>query len=336
MTRYLPDFPSDAAVASEPVVQPLDGSDGLGVSVHVFSRDEVAAVNTALAANRPLLVRGEPGTGKTQLGRAAAAALGRGLAYQAVDALTDTHDLLWTTDLVSRLAEAQIARAADPCGCEDVRDRLALSRFVQPGVLWWALDPVGAYHQAERGGQGSCTAPRGEPGFTGGIVALVDEIDKADPAVPNALLDALGHGGFNVPTLPRVTTASDRMPPLVVLTTNEERALPDAFLRRCVVLYLSLPDPPALHAHLVLRGRRHFPEVAPTLLAAAARMLEEDRAAVRARGLTPPGLAEFLDLVRAVKDRPDPEARLHACRPFTLRKHPLPASGGGEFPEPRR
>lgn len=306
---------------------PADG--GLDASWHVLSKAEITALNAALATGRPLLVRGEPGVGKSQLARAAAVAFGRTLVHQTVDNLTETHDLLWTFDAVARLAEAQVMGSIGAVGPDDrarvVEQRLEVRRFVQPGALWWALSPASAYEQAQRGGYGQCVVSRVDaPAYAAGTVVLIDEIDKADPSVPNGLLDALGHGGFNVRDVCRVSAPADAAPPLIVITTNEERALSDAFLRRCLVLHLGLPEGEALNARLIEIGAVHFPKADPGLLAEAAELLARDRAALQARHLSPPGLAEYLDLVRAVVGQGGGRWKdlLAAVRPLALQKHP--------------
>ena len=193
--------------------QSLPAFDGWPQSVHDFTLREVLAVKTALAARRPLLVRGEPGTGKTQLARAAAVSLGRHFLSQALDAHTEARDLFWTLDAVRRLSEAQIMAAAysavgivsKPADVDAERERLearlAESRFVQPGVLWWAFDWEGAKKQrlVARGDAERAEAPWLNTATAVGTVILLDEIDKADPVLPNALLEVLSVGRFDGP-----------------------------------------------------------------------------------------------------------------------------------------
>lgn len=272
-------------------VRLLPGEDRLPPAAHVFTAREAWALNTALATGRALLVRGEPGVGKSQLARAAAAELERGFVHQSVDALTGPHDLLWHFDAIGRLAAAQAHRPDD---------EVKAIRYVQPGALWWALDPAGARAQAETAGQGPCFVPD-TAAAAHGVVALVDEIDKADPSVPNALLDALGHGRFDVHGVGAVSRTGA---PLVLVTTNEERALPTAFLRRCVVLSLQLPTE-GLVEHLVQRGRAHDAARGWTdagVLVPAAEHVVAERARLKESGRYLPGLAEYLDLVRAVRE----------------------------------
>jgi MoxR-like ATPase len=298
----------------ETAVVRLDG-DGLPAAGHLLTKPEVVAINAALATGRALLVRGEPGTGKSQLARAAAVVLERGFVHQAVDARTDTHDLLWTFDAVERLGKAQVLRAEGG----DVREALDRRTFVQPGALWWALDATTARAQARTGGPGHCTVAGPERAE---VVALIDEIDKADPSVPNALLDALGHGGFNVHGLPRVSRREGTRP-LVLVTTNNERALPDAFVRRCLVLPLAVPADAV--PWLLARGM-----VQPNAPAEAVQRKVAERVATERnktpRGRCGPGLAEFLDLLRALHEqRPADDAGqialLHEIAPYFLNKH---------------
>ena len=296
-------------------------------TVHVFDDDSIAAINAAIGAGRPLLVRGEPGTGKSQLARAAAEALKRSFLPFTVDARTEARDLLYTVDTVARLAEAQIVGHLKDAPTLDVRTHLAEKNFTVPGPLWWVFNWQSAFEQARRAGGLPPLAPEGwSPGD--GAVLLVDEIDKADPAVPNGLLEALGQGQFPTPWGEAVAAADDGMAPLVIITTNEERSLPDAFVRRCLVLQYRWPgQKEELKAAFVARGQAHFPEASKDLLENAAAMVAEDREVVEARGLCPPGGAEYLDLVRAVlaqwpKSPEQQKKGLERIRSFALRKHP--------------
>jgi MoxR-like ATPase len=310
-------------------VIPLPERGGIPESAHVIDADSIAALNAALVTGRPLLVRGEPGTGKSQLARAAAEALGRAFLSHAVDSRTETRDLLWTVDAVARLAEAQILGAMHGHAPDAAMERIAVRRFLQPGPLWWAFDWASAREQAKRAGVSEPLAPEGWD-VARGTVLLIDEIDKADPGVPNGLLDALGHGRFDVPGTDGEPVVMDRARrPLVVITTNEERALPDAFLRRCLVLHLALPaERAALVAVLIARGRAHFSEkkCADAVLREAAELLATDREKLRERDLAPPGLAEYIDLLLAVTEqRTGQEAQIELLRSiakFALRKHP--------------
>jgi MoxR-like ATPase len=292
---------------------------GLPAQAHVLERDAVYAINAALAAGRPLLVRGEPGTGKSQLARAAAVELRRCLVQKVIDARTESNDLLYQFDAIGRLAEAQVQGA----GKRVDEKALDEKRFLRPGPLWWAFDDEKA--QKLRNVQPP-PVPHQDCSASNGWVVLLDEIDKADTDVPNGLLEALGSGCFEPPGFTEPIHHREATPaPLVVITTNEERALPDAFLRRCVVLHLELPAE-GLVPFLVGRGRAHFPDLPEPVLALSAEMLQEDRDALRGRGHALPGQAEYLDLVRAVARQRDNEKSqlelLREVRKFVYSKHP--------------
>jgi MoxR-like ATPase len=320
---------------------------GAPTQVHVFDEDEITALNTALAARRALLVRGEPGTGKTQLAHAAAVLLKRPIVTFVVDARSEARDLLWHLDAVRRLADAQVYgallghrtatdEATEAAAITRLRDRLDVARFIQPRALWWALDWAGAATQA-RLSDTPVPLQLHEQDPANGVVVLIDEIDKGEADVPNGLLEALGTGEFTMPGAAEpVRPAKGATPPLVVITTNEERTLPDAFVRRCIVLTLRLPvGEQRLVAHLVERGRAHFgrktkggpPPVSDEVLTKAALLLARDRQTALDRKRRPlPGQAEFLDLVRAVidlagADSTDQQALLEQIAPFALRKH---------------
>ena len=224
--------------------------------VHIFESQSILAVNAALAARRPLLVRGEPGIGKSQLARAAAKALDRAFVPFVVDARTESRDLLYRFDAVARLAEAQLRGAFQQTDA-GIQDRLKVENFVHPGPLWWVFDWEDARRQASA--VKTSEPPQADGGNPhNGCVVLIDEIDKAESDVPNGLLEALARGKFTPLGRNEPVRARERMP-LVVITTNEERTLPDAFIRRCLVLFLAFPDASAdLTDLLVQRGRAHF------------------------------------------------------------------------------
>lgn len=311
--------------------------------MHVFSDKEILAIETALAARRALLVRGEPGIGKTQLAKAAAVVLRRAFVSFVVDSRSESRDLLWYFDAVARLADAQVygallgrrGDAASPGSNEaeilkDLRAKLETDNFIHPRALWWGLNWKSAVRQAQRAMAPIPTPLKADCDPANGVVVLIDEIDKADAEVPNGLLEALGAGEFSVAGKPTpVRSEKDSVPPLVIITTNEERTLPDAFVRRCVVLQLRLPDArQELIEHLVGRGRAHFPNTVDTeVLTQAASMLAEDRERATERKWFPrPGQAEFMDLVRAVRelagdDKEAQKAELARIARFALRKH---------------
>ncbi len=310
---------------------------------HVFDEDSVHAANGALAAGRPLLVRGEPGSGKSQLARAAAAKLGRPFVRHVVDAQTDARDLLYDFDGVGRLAQAQLLGALG--GDQGAAfAKLAEARFTRPGVLWWALNWDGAaataaeWYRSEPSANGGETAelgPEAPSGWTRakGVVVLIDELDKGDPSVPNGLLAALGDAWFDAPGGQVVERDGDQGDPLIIVTTNGERALPAAFVRRCFVLDMPIPDAndEVFAEFAVPRGEAQVPGLtdgaAETYRWAADRVWRA-RQALKGRTVQCPGLAEYIDLLRAVdtlrqvhKDRKIEEI-LDRLERYVLRKHP--------------
>jgi len=309
---------------------PLSARGSLPEQTHVFDIDSIRAVNAALAARRPLLVRGEPGIGKSQLARAAAKKLKRPYLQHVIDARTESRDLLWRYDAVARLAEAQLSGALGRRD-EGIRRRLAVSNFLHPGPLWWAFDWRDAARQAGEVGE-SAPPKEDDADLDNGYVVLIDEIDKAETDVPNGLLEALGSGEFT-PMGRRQPVSAVGEPPLVIVTTNEERALPDAFLRRCLVLHLRLPATRSeLESFLVERGHAHFPGADRRVIDYAVKLLAdqrvpEDGGPPKTGPLPLPGQAEFLDLLRAViamrPGEPDKQLQvLDEISKFALKKHP--------------
>ena len=305
----------------------LDGDVDLFKSIHIFDEPSIHAVNAALASGRPLLVRGEPGVGKTQLARAVAKELNKVFLSYTVDIQTEAKDLLWKFDYVERLAKAQVAGAiAGSDGqWQDIEQKLAISQFLHPGPLWWGFNWKTAL---ERAHNSKATIPDHVPGAEkNGCVILIDEIDKAETDVPNGLLEALGAAQFT-PVGEQTPIFAKRPFPLVIITTNEERALPNAFLRRCMVLDMTLPrEEGKLSKTLMERGSKHFPDITPNILKMAVEMLIEDRKTAQSEKLNPvPGQAEYLDLLRAIHQlRPgmpkEQEDILIEIRNFALRKH---------------
>jgi MoxR-like ATPase len=160
------------------------------------------------------------------------------------------------------------------------------------------------------------------------VVVLIDEIDKAESDLPNGLLEALGAGVFTPQGRSEPVTVQGEEAPLIIITSNEERALPDAFVRRCLVLCIELKKPGDELVHwLIERGKAHFKNVDDSVLEQAARLLSKDRKeAIEQQRSPKPGQAEYLDLVRAVRAlRPDDaEAQkdlLTEVGKYTLNKH---------------
>lgn len=283
---------------------PLDPIAGWDASAHVFEKPDILAIKAALAAGRPLLVRGEPGTGKTQLARAVAQQLGWALVYKVINGLTELADLFWHYDAVDRLGEAQVlAGESHEVRIESLKHR----KFLTPGPLWWAFDWSGAREQFAAWSR----RKHGRPPWHGsepppGVVLLIDEIDKADLDLPNGLLEAFGQNSFQIPWFEVGTVSRSAIPLLAVITTNEERELPRAFLRRCLVLQLEYPDaddPKGFNNWLNARGRVHFSaeRCADEILDLAAELIRKDRLGTE-YGAIRPGLAEYLDLLKVVAD----------------------------------
>ena len=265
-------------------------------TVYVYNDEIKLAVNVGLATGRPLLVRGAPGSGKSSLAASVAAKLGWRYYEKVVTSRTEARDLLWRFDTVRRFSDAN-ANTLKPA--ED---------YIQPGVLWWAFDPESARYRGLPLERRAGVRPLRDPGHREHerAVVLIDEIDKADPDVPNNLLVELGSRRFMVYET-GVEVGSSHVP-FIVITTNNERALPDAFLRRCVVLSLPDPDPripeqaEILKKRLIEVGKAHLNEWGFEAIreAAADKVLELGRQA-RERRTRGPSTAEYLDLLWACK-----------------------------------
>jgi MoxR-like ATPase len=302
---------------------PLDPVGSWPKSVHRFDADTVTALRAAEAAGRPLLLRGVPGTGKSQTARAAAAAAKPQRLFLSVviDGRTEAQDLLWRYDAVGRLSDAH--SGSGPSAAAAGEGPGSALPYVSPGPLWWAYDWQGAEKQWSKRKQGERPKPPAGWQPEHCTVLLIDEIDKADPDLPNAFLEVLGNQGFSVPFLGDRVVRSAK-PPLVVITTNEERDLPDAFLRRCFVHMLKPP------ADMVALGRTHLARLAladrcfDAVLLRAAELIAGDQARAKEQETYAPGLAEYLDLVIAVAEQADNEADqrklLERTAPFVLDK----------------
>lgn len=271
---------------------------------HVFEKESIWAIKAALAANRPLLVRGKPGTGKSQLARAAAFILNRVFIPEVVHARSESQDLMWHYDAVNRLGEAQGIAALAKEEIIDIKEVLKPERYLSPGVLWWAFDWDSAKLQNEKS-KFAWIKPVPPEGWVeaNGSVLLIDEIDKADADLPNGLLETLGNGAFPVDYVSKIVGLSGKaLPPLVIITTNEERELPAAFLRRCFVLHLELPkEEEELVNWLMDRGKVHFEdECTGKVRRKAAEQLYIDRVSALKQDRPVPGQAEYLDILRAL------------------------------------
>jgi len=200
-----------------------------GTSNYVATDDLKVAVNAAVALRRPLLVKGEPGTGKTILAHEIAGAIGAPLIEWHVKSTTKAHQGLYEYDAVARLRDGQL-------GDSRVHD---ISNYIRRGKLWEAF-----------------TAPELP-------VLLIDEIDKADIEFPNDLLQELDRMSFDVYETGETVVARER--PIVVITSNNEKELPDAFLRRCFFHYIKFPDRETMQAIVDV----HFPGIQKMLVGKA-------------------------------------------------------------------
>ena len=279
------------------MLENLDRRDG---RVYVFASDDDPlhlAADVAIATDRPLLLRGWPGVVSSL---AAYIAHERSWRYyeHTVTARTDATDLMWTFDAVRKLGDAM------QIGTGQVKPTLLDHDYVRPGVLWWAFNPDSA---EARGCDGVPVRPAAEPGEHNegrgdeGAVVLIDEIDKADPDVPNALLSALGSRTFDV-TDTDTHVKQQRRKVLVVITTNEERMLPPAFLRRCVVHVVQPPTSDHMERiavqHSITQGRPFTPDQLAVVKKVAG-LTESLQKAAHEQKKRPPGVAEFLDTVWA-------------------------------------
>ncbi|MGW3917101.1 AAA family ATPase [Streptomyces sp. NPDC005070] len=253
------------------------------------------AIEVALATDRPLLLSGDPGSGKSSL--APFYARDKGLRYyeHVVTSRTQATDLLWTFDSVRRLSDAQTHRGV-----------LNDGDYIQPGVLWWSFAPESAHTR------GGLLKPRHRHDpldrfyrqhLAQGAVVLIDEIDKADPDVPNSLLVPLGSQEF---TVAETGTPVRREPgvgaSLIVITTNGERELPQAFLRRCVTFTLPGPNRESLIRIAELHLREDGVPLDPPTLGLASALADElikIRTGGGARRERLPSTAEYLDALRA-------------------------------------
>ena len=286
---------------------------------HLFQKRPARALIAALSAGRPLLVRGEPGVGKSQLARAAAAVLEWPFISTVIQPNTEYQELLWVFDHTQRLGDAQLAGAIGTNGL--VKDT---DQYVSPGPLWYALNWVDAAKDGRNRQNYRPPADVDPPTEEQGVVLLIDEIDKADISVANGLLEVLGNGRFDVQTTGETVCAGGK-PPLVVLTSNDTRELPAAMVRRCVVLDIKLPDSgDELIRHLMDIGRAHFADVDEAICREAAEDIVADRE--RCHELPRTGQAEYLDLLRALNEVAKGDANgqrswLHKLRRYFQKSH---------------
>ncbi len=241
-----------------------------GTETYVATEDLMVAVNAAVTLQRPLLVKGEPGTGKTVLAQEVAAALGLPLVSWHIKSTTKAQHGLYEYDAVSRLRDSQL-------GDERVHD---IRNYIRPGKLW--------------------------EGFTrdGGCVLLIDEIDKADIEFPNDLLQELDRMEFYVHETGETVKAATR--PVVIITSNNEKELPDAFLRRCFFHYIRFPEAETMRRIVDV----HFPDIKGALVREALHLFYELR---EVPGLKKkPSTSELLDWLKLLMADDMPAEALRA------------------------
>ncbi|MFZ4070432.1 MAG: AAA family ATPase [Caulobacterales bacterium] len=237
-----------------------------GTKDYVATDDLKIAVNAAITLERPLLVKGEPGTGKTVLAIEIAKALGAPLLEWHIKSTTKAHQGLYEYDAVMRLRDSQLG---DPRSTD-------ISNYIKRGKLWEAFEaPV-------------------RP------ILLIDEIDKADIEFPNDLLQEIDRMEFFVYELNKTVKAAQR--PIVIITSNNEKELPDAFLRRCFFHYIRFPDDETMKQIIEV----HFPSVKARLVSEALKVFYDMR---KVPGLKKkPSTSELLDWLKLLMtDDVDPE-----------------------------
>ncbi len=235
-----------------------------GTKNYVATQDLMLSVNAAVTLKRPLLVKGEPGTGKTMLAEEVSTALGLPLLQWHIKSTTKAQQGLYEYDAVSRLRDSQL-------GDEKVKD---IHNYIVRGVLWQAFT---AAHQ---------------------VALLIDEIDKADIEFPNDLLREIDRMEFYCYETRELIKAKHR--PLVFITSNNEKELPDAFLRRCFFHYIKFPDRTTMQAIIDV----HFPDIQKILVSKAMDIFYEVR---EVPGLKKkPSTSELLDWLKLLMNEDMP------------------------------
>ncbi len=272
---------------------------------YVLTNRHIGAIQAAFLSNRPLLVRGDPGLGKSQLAYAIASILDWGVVKAVVQYNTTVESLLYDVDHIERLHFANLHT-------QNKQD-LSVMRFLKPGKIWQAIAPNSLDKLAAEI-DGDIKPPHEK----GGTVLLIDEIDKADSSLPNALLDVLDTGEISCPYINFPIKASQEQHPyMVVVTSNEERLLPMAFIRRCAILDLTLDNKEQLiaiyNAHKT--NDENLAELSIDLVEQVAEFIFEQREHAKDYK---PGTSEFLDTLRALSQFKEEEREAKLA---TLQKH---------------
>ncbi len=245
-----------------------------GSSEYVASEELMLSVNVAIALKKPLLIKGEPGTGKTMLAESVAKSLGKKLIIWNIKSTTKAQEGLYVYDTIQRLYDGQFGET----GVDDI------SRYIKLGKLGEAFD------SDEQ------------------VVLLIDEIDKADLEFPNDLLWELDQMEFYINETKRTVKAKYR--PIVIITSNAEKELPDAFLRRCIFHYIDFPNQELMEQIV----RVHYPDVEENLLKSAMDVF------YRIRGLRDirkkPSTSELIDWVNALQLGGIPADKIMSTLPF--------------------
>jgi len=245
-----------------------------GTGEYVASEELLSAVNVAIALKKPLLIKGEPGTGKTMLAEAVAKSLGKKLIIWNIKSTTKAQDGLYMYDTIQRLYDGQF-------GVEGVDD---IAKYIKLGKLGEA------FSSEEQ------------------VVLLIDEIDKADLEFPNDLLWELDQMEFYIHETKRTVKAKHR--PIVIITSNAEKELPDAFLRRCIFHYIEFPGRELMEQIVKV----HFPDVEENLLSEAMDVFYQIRDIRDIR--KKPSTSELIDWINALQLGGIPYGQIKAKLPF--------------------
>lgn len=229
-----------------------------GSKDYVVTEELMNAVNVAMTLEKPLLIKGEPGTGKTMLARAISDALSKDLVIWNIKSTTKAQDGLYVYDTVQRLYDSQF-------GEQEVSD---IKKYIKLGKLGEAF---------------TCDSR---------VVLLIDEIDKADLEFPNDLLWELDQMEFYIPETKETIVTKER--PIVIITSNAEKELPDAFLRRCIFHYIEFPDPEKMEEIVAV----HYPDIDKNVLAQAMEKFYELRGMKELQ--KKPSTSELLDWLQAL------------------------------------